>query len=419
MKDLVVKSSSTRTGLAAAEIVNLIGVILAVFGFIFGPWLGSRSGLWVLVDLATRLFGPDRPAAASRQQAIFALLVALALVLIGLALALSADLRTKKRYWSVAGILLAVGALLLLAVLFFSYDARTVGVMLTALGCMIAVGSALAVIYGGLREGFPERSKGLPKVEQMWAGVLVDARASDSPLSVLALSTSELITSEVAALVDDQLRARDIEYPMRESLFVLLWATDTEGAMAAARHVQEILTEQGHGHTWIGVASFPEDADQMGTLLERALQAHEIAREFCNQSMIVPFSYPKRSESLPALEKAWEPTLARARASHTPLAIVAMATSRAPRADDVALAEEELRTQDRVFPVREGLFILLWKASPHSAERVAFHLRETLASSKDLHSHVGMANLPEDGDQLGELLERAESALEAGRAAGP
>lgn len=418
MRNLVVKDFGAAKGFTAAEIVNLIGVTLAIFGFIFGPWLGSRSGLWVLADLAMRLTGSDRPADIGRQQAIFILLVALALILIGLAVALYADIRTKKRPWSIAEILLAAAALGLLAILFFNYAARTAGVMLTALGCMITGGGALAINYGGLREGYPERGQALPRLEQMWTGMLTDARASNTPLSILYLSTPEPMRPDVVDLVDAQLRARDIEFPTQEGLFVLLWETDTDGAVTAAHHLQDILTEQAHGYSWIGVASFPEDGDQMGALLERAQQAHEMARAFSDQSMVVPFSYPRRSEALHSIEKAWEATLAEAKASSTPVAILAMATSQAPEADDVALVEEELRSQDLVFPVRDGLFMLLWKVNLENAPGVASHLQEILASHKHIQGHVGVARFPEDGNQIGELLERAETALEAARTSG-
>ena len=415
MRNLAIKGFGTAKDLSTTEIVSLIGVTLAIFGFVFGPWLGSRSGLWVLADLARFLTRPDRPADIGRQQGIFILLLPLALILIGLAVALYADIRTKKRHWSIAEILLTAAALVLLAILFFNYDARTAGVMLTALACMIAGGGALAINYRGLRAGYPERSKALPRLEQMWTGMLVDARDSNTPLSILALSTSEPMRPEVVDLVDEELRARDIEFPTQEGLFVLLWETDTEGAVTAARHLQDILAEQAHGRSWIGVANFPEDGDQMSVLLDRAQQAHEVARASSDQSMIVPFSYPERSEALHSIKRAWEATLAEAKTSSTPVAILAMATSRAPQADDVALVEEELRTWDLVFPVRDGLFMLLWKVNLENALRVASHLQETLASHKHIQSHVGVACFPKDGEQIGVLLERAENALMAAR----
>ena len=415
MRNLVTKGFGRTRGFTTAEIVNLIGVTLAVFSFIFGPWLGTRSGLGVLAYVAGLLIGPDRPADIGRQLGIFILMLTLALVLIGLAVALYGDIRTKERRWSVTGILLAVAALVLLGEIFFVYDARTTGVLLTALGCMITGGGALAMNYRGLREGYPERSKALPTLEQVWAGMLVDASDSNTPLSILALSTSEPMHFEVVDLVDAQLRARDIEFPTREGLFVLLWETDPGGAVTAARHLQDILTEQAHGYSWIGVASFPEDGDQMRALLERAQQAHDVARTFSDQSMVVPFSYPERSEALHSIERVWEATLAEAKTSSTPLALLAMATSQSPKADDIGLVEEELRSQDLVFPVRDGLFVLLWKVDREKALGAASHLQEVLANQEHIQSHVGVACFPEDGDQIRALLERAENALEVAR----
>lgn len=416
MRNLAIRSFGRAKGLGTEEIVNVAGVTLAIFSFIFGPWLGTRSGLWVLVDLAGFLTRADRPTDVSRQQGIFIVLAMLALILIGLAVALYADIRTKQRRWSVTEILLVVAALVLLGTLFFSYDARTAGVLLTALGCMITGSGALAIIYRGLREGYPERGKALPRLEQMWAGVLADAEASNTPFSILALSTSEPIHSEVVDLVDDQLRARDVEFPTQEALFMLLWETNAQGAMTAARHVQDILAEEAYGHSWVGVVSFPEDGNQMRVLLERAQQAHDLARAFSDQSMVVPFSYPRRSEALLSIEQAWEGTLAEAKASSTPVAVLALATSQAPKPADVALVEEELRSQDLVFPAQDGLFALLWKVDLEKAVGVARHIQEILASQKHVQSHVGIAHFPEDGDRMGVLLDRAENALELARA---
>jgi len=414
MINLTLKGFGRAKALSTEEIVNLGGVILAIFAFIFGPWLGTRSGLWLLVNLAGSWM--REPAAmGGRQLGIFILLVTLTLILIGFAVALYADLRTKERRWSVAGILLAVAALVLLGVLFFVYDARTAGVLLTALGCMTAGGGALAINYRGLRAGYPERSKALPRLGQMWTGVLADAQASNTPLSVLALSTSEPMCSEVVDLVDEELRARDIEFPTQEGLFVLLWEANTGGAVTAARHLQDILADQGHGYSWIGMATYPDDGDQMKLLLERAQQAHDLACEVSDQSMVVPFSFPQRSEALLSIEQAWEAALAEAKTTSTPVAVLSLATSRAPKPADIALVEEELRSRDMVFAVRDGLFVWLWKVDLEKAQGAARHLQEVLACQKQIQSHIGIARFPEDGHQIGVLLGRAEEALEVAR----
>ncbi len=92
-----------------------------------------------------------------------------------------------------------------------------------------------------------------------------------------------------------------------------------------------------------------------------------------------------------------------------------MATSQSPKAADIALVEEELRSQGQGFPVRDGLFVLLWKVDLENALGIASHIQEILASHKHIQSHIGVACFPEDGDQAGVLLDRAEKALEVAR----
>ncbi len=59
--------------------------------------------------------------------------------------------------------------------------------------------------------------------------------------------------------------------------------------------------------------------------------------------------------------------------------------------------------------------MLLWEINLENALGVAGHIREILASHKHIQSHIGVACFPEDGDQIGVLLDRAEKALEVAR----
>jgi hypothetical protein len=127
---------------------NLSGVLLAVFSFCFGPWMGSRSGLWILADLRRFLFGSGRPADVSRQQAIFVLLAVLAVLLLGMAVMAYTVARRARRVWPITEAGLAVVAVLVLGSLFFGYGARTSGVVLTALGCLVAGASSIVYAAG-------------------------------------------------------------------------------------------------------------------------------------------------------------------------------------------------------------------------------------------------------------------------------
>ncbi|MCB0190778.1 MAG: hypothetical protein KDJ65_02440 [Anaerolineae bacterium] len=134
------------SGLRNIQILNLSGVLLSLFAFAFGPWLGQRqSGLGVLIELWQFLSSPTSPTDTSRQQTIFIILVILTLCLLGQAIALYMTMGKNNSRWVIAEAVLSLTALGLLGILYSYYQAQTTGVIVTALGTLIAGACALSM----------------------------------------------------------------------------------------------------------------------------------------------------------------------------------------------------------------------------------------------------------------------------------
>lgn len=131
------------------QLINLSGVLLSIFAFIFAPWLRSQSGLGILVDLWEFLSGPNQPVDITRQRSIFALLLILTIALIGQGLSLYRAIGKRYSGWMIGEVIFCSTALGALSVLFFNFRAQTSGIIITALGVMVAGISALILSRRG------------------------------------------------------------------------------------------------------------------------------------------------------------------------------------------------------------------------------------------------------------------------------
>ena len=130
-------------------IINLSGVLLSIFAFTFGPWLHSQSGLGILVDLWGFLLAPNQPVDVSRQRLIFALLLILAIALVGQGIALYFAIGKKDSQWMIGEVIFCSIALGALSILFFNFKAQTSGIVITAFGIVIAGLAALVLSMRG------------------------------------------------------------------------------------------------------------------------------------------------------------------------------------------------------------------------------------------------------------------------------
>ncbi len=123
--------------------VVLIGLLLSAFSFIFGPWLGSQSGLKIMLDLGAFLT-ESRPAQdAARQQSIFALLLILALLLVAQVSIFVAQVYSKEPRRQVMLPIVSLVVLGIVTSLYIGYHAHTLGVILTGAGCILVILASL------------------------------------------------------------------------------------------------------------------------------------------------------------------------------------------------------------------------------------------------------------------------------------
>lgn len=122
--------------------INATGIVLAFFGYAFSPWLGSRSALSLLVELANFLRTSSPGADIGRQQAIFAILGGILLCLIFQALSFGLKVRRESRGLLFQEVIFAIfaGPLLLLLV---AFQANSTGLFVTALSVLVAALAAL------------------------------------------------------------------------------------------------------------------------------------------------------------------------------------------------------------------------------------------------------------------------------------
>ncbi len=131
------------TRIARIRWINATAIVLAFFGFAFSPWLGSRSALGLLVELADFLRASSPGADIGRQQAIFAILGGVLLCLFFQTLAFGMKVRSGKRGFVFQEVIFAILALALLALLFLAFQAQTTGLFVTAISISVAALAAL------------------------------------------------------------------------------------------------------------------------------------------------------------------------------------------------------------------------------------------------------------------------------------
>ena len=292
------------------NVLNFVGIILATFAFLFGPWLGRQSGLDLLFTLSDFVFRADPPVGVARQQVIFGLLVALAVLLICQLFSIYCVV-VKRWLWGIrmAGSS-AVVALALLSVLFFYYEAKTDGVLLTIIGVAIASGtaimqwrgapaaSAVASAVDAPPEAAPEEIDAIDafqmKVTEQFYGYVSRSQA-------FALAVIGIADYENYVMVNGEKNTRDITEGLLDDLaktyggsvsvafsvgavMVALPGLHKEDIPGLVSNVElrlrmrpaagSMFTPGGELSLISGAAHYPEDGDNIIELTEAALSAY-------------------------------------------------------------------------------------------------------------------------------------------------
>lgn len=301
------------------QTLNFIGVTLAIFAFVFAPWLGSRSGLWLLFDLGNYLLNSSQVANPTRQIEIFILLVILTFLLIGQLIAVYSYITNGNSQWILAEIFLSVTAVGILSSLFFGFQAQTTGVQVTTLGCLIATGSALYIF---LQQKSNEKGSGTLRIDEVVSNELLQPDKEFDPmlnfqrnaankfndcvrrqipfcLSVVSIAHYESYETIFGNEEAQKLKQSLIEYLKKVSPNCEAMGFSVGAVMVALPDVApqqmtriidkvtkalrntgfagEMLLPNGRIELVIGTASFPEDVDNLGQLIEIALTTYSEA----------------------------------------------------------------------------------------------------------------------------------------------
>ena len=133
--------------LSRLETVNLVGIILAISAFTFGPWLGSHSAIWVINDLRQFLSSANAATDVSRQETIYYFLTTLMFLLLAMPFFWNKKRNASRRLWIFLQFACGLMAILLLSFLMVVFDAQTSGVYWTFFGSVIASGTAVIEIF--------------------------------------------------------------------------------------------------------------------------------------------------------------------------------------------------------------------------------------------------------------------------------
>jgi|GEM_PF-3106044 len=297
------------------QTVTFIGVLLSIFSFSFGPWLGTRSGVWILTDLSEFLSAHDAPADTSRQQTIFVLLLVLTFILLVQAgIMVYQVLRVASRRLLATGIVLPLLGLGTLGFLYFGFQAQTTGVFLTLAGLVITAAGNSALLLSQ-KEKFAVSSPAsdvLPPPSHQEAEIddpmllfqqestrqFGQCRRQNEPFSLVVVGVAHfesyltVFGPEEAEKMSDALYQYTREVCPRGiiasfsvgAVMVALPGVAKQQTIGLIEHIGERMNEHGFrgemilpdGYTRLisGIVEYPGDGSNLGSLFETALATY-------------------------------------------------------------------------------------------------------------------------------------------------
>jgi GGDEF domain-containing protein len=126
-------------------------------------------------------------------------------------------------------------------------------------------------------------------------------------------------------------------------------------------------------------------------------------------------TYVERADALNKLSNLWETKLQDARSKNLPLSILSIWVDRFPSPEEINLLLHSIRTQDAVYPVKDGYYLLLGDTDSDKTQRAVAYIQNLLAKLGYSQAVIGVACFPVEGEQMRILLERANVALNIAR----
>ena len=383
---------------------SLLGLVICGIALTAGVWeTGPRLtaiDLWLSLRM-TLINSPQGLPGAVRQQVIFGWL---SMIIAGFALQVIVTIAAfnwrKILGWAISAVIWGI-TLASTLVLLISFHAMVSGVMWLAFGSAVALFSELWWIFGEISAQHSDPSKEMSRIEQRWSSILDEAQKQEQCFSILAVHANPPVSYEELQKLQTELRGRDMIYPVQNGLFVLLWEISPEYTLRLANKLQNVLQGYSTRQVQVGSASFPKDAENLKTLLSRASQALESARQI-GGSAVVPFSLPASKDARSVLS-SWEALLEEAAVAQTPVVLMFFKTSQPLSLTEHYSIQKELRGRDVVTVFENGFYVFLWNSTGEGGKIVASKLQRILSTAK-IQSSPRMALFPQDGSSLDALL---------------
>jgi hypothetical protein len=365
------------------ELINLIGIVVALGTLIADPW-------------AVRAPGAE------------GLKIVLAAFFVLEAVCIYLSMRTEGQVWLRVQFFLSLMVLAALMGALFVYGVNGEGIMVMIVIALMTTESSLMTSFLMPREVQPiSRDKARENLGSTWQMVAQQAVTSNGPLSVMSIYTMKPISSDVFNMMEKELRSRDLLVMLEDGFFILLWDTMPAVASQVGNKLRNFIMEQAHVESWVGIASFPLHSERMKLVLDHAEEALNAARTVDGPPVVV-YGYTTRSDTMASLEKDWESLLDIAKEGQQSVSVLAVTTSQPLRPGMSDLVQRELRARDVIASVPNGFYVFLFKADKHVVARVADRVEEALSQWDDMKNWVGTASYPGDGEHIGELLRHAE-----------
>ncbi|MCD4671187.1 MAG: hypothetical protein K8R77_00855 [Anaerolineaceae bacterium] len=367
----------------AVELINLVGIVVALATLGVDPWAVTAPGAEGLkIGLA-----------------LFFSLEAICVYL---------SMRSGRREWLRIQFSLSLLVLAALMGALFIYEVKGEGVMvMIVIGLMTTETSLMMSFLSSDEVRVLKRFDALEKLSIDWQLVAQQAATSNTPLSVLSVHTMRPITKDVFSMLEKELRSKDLLIMLDDGLFILLWDTLPAVASQVGNKMRNFIMEQAHVESWIGIASYPLHDERMKPVLEYAEEALHAARAVDGPSVVV-YGYTTRADTMASLEKDWESLLDIAKENQQSVSVLAITTSQPLRTGMADLIQREFRTKDVIASVPNGFYVFLFKADEHVVARVADRVEEALRQWGGIQSWVGTSSYPGDGESIGALLRHAE-----------
>ena len=290
-------------------------------------------------------------------------------------------------------------------VLMFGYSAFESGVGLLATTSMITFIGESTIMIRGLSQKQLNHKQSISSATDRWAVILEDAAEHEMPFGILAIFTNPQITYLELQQLQNELRGRDLLFPVQNGLFVLLWQNTPVNTPIIAKKLFSVLQGFTTRQVQIGSACFPEDGNNLKVLLTRAVQALETAQK-TGGSVIIPFSKPKASSNQTG-HKLRDLIIQEVQNTNIPAAILSYKTSRPLNLAETHLLQNEIRGRDQVSVLESGFYIILWNTNREGGRIVQIKL-ESILVNNSIGFTSDIAVLPEDSSTLADHLQNLD-----------